>query len=164
LYDLSDESGDEDDLRYEDFFSSKAKGKGKAKSARHEVGGDDESDELDYGSGSDGLAESNEDLEDGSEEDEEEDGDEEGSEDEGDDSSHEGEHEEQNLATTTYGKEKQKMQKQIADIESQMMEAKSWERKGEVKSGDRPENSLLGLAVAVERSLGARSPLLTYLS
>jgi U3 small nucleolar ribonucleoprotein component len=153
LYDLSDESGDEDNLRYEDFFSSKEKSKSKSLKLEAD-GSDDESDLEDDGSD---MLEESEDLEDGS-------GGEEGSEDEDEGQSEEGYDEEQNQGpTTSYGKEKQKMQRQIADIESQLMEAKSWERKGEVKSGDRPENSLLGLAVAVERSCFGAFPFFHHL-
>lgn len=36
-------------------------------------------------------------------------------------------------------------------MENKLVESKSWDLKGEVMSGDRPENSLLGMAVAIER-------------
>lgn len=137
LYDLSDDSENEESYRYEDFFGRK-KSSAKdhdTKSEEREEGSGDESEELpdDFEDDFEGSEKSL----DGSDEAVEEESD--------------AEEENSNKVMTTYGKEKQKLQERIANIESELVEKKSWERRGEVMSGDRPENSLLGLAVAVER-------------
>lgn len=121
LYELSDESESQDDLRYNDFFkSSSHRSQSKQDSSEEEQeedeedGDQDDFDEIDSGIESEDFSS-------------------------------------QRNVMTTYGKEKEKLQKHISEMESQLIQPKSWERKGEVMGGDRPENSLLGLAVAVER-------------
>lgn len=95
------------------------------------------------------------DEEDGEEEEEEE----EDSEDEeaagsgGDDDSEERSEgsEEETLPKTNYQKRKEALRNQIEELEQQSMAAKDWELRGEVKSRERPENSLLTVAADIER-------------
>lgn len=123
LYDLSDESESEENLRYDDFFTTKSSSKQLRSNSDSDSASDQEIRDSD-----------DSDLEDESE-------------------NGNGQPVSQADAMTTHAKERQKLQNRIAEFESQLLEPKSWERKGEVMSGDRPENSLLGLAVAVERYL-----------
>ena len=52
---------------------------------------------------------------------------------------------------TPHQRKKQRIQDQIKALEEASVAPKPWDLKGEVKSSDRPENSLLGLPVSVER-------------
>jgi U3 small nucleolar RNA-associated protein MPP10 len=71
-------------------------------------------------------------------------------EDEGGDDSEEIEEDEGKL--TSFQKRQKKLMEEIAELEKGIISAKSWEMKGEVKAADRPENSLLGVYVDVERA------------
>jgi U3 small nucleolar RNA-associated protein MPP10 len=146
LYDLSDDSENEESYRYEDFFGHKKSSASETKSKKKlvNVNASDESGE-ESGDESEELQEHFEDDSEVSEESVD------GSEDSSGEESDDQQEEKSDKPMTSYGKEKQKLQERIADIESELVEKKSWERRGEVMSGDRPENSLLGLAVAVER-------------
>mmetsp|Transcript_3812 Transcript_3812/g.5926 ORF Transcript_3812/g.5926 Transcript_3812/m.5926 type:complete len:591 (+) Transcript_3812:29-1801(+) len=53
---------------------------------------------------------------------------------------------------TPHQRKKQRIQDQIKALEEASVAPKPWDLKGEVKSSDRPENSLLGLPVSVERA------------
>lgn len=52
---------------------------------------------------------------------------------------------------TNYSRKKSLLQEQISMLEEVAVGAKAWEVAGEVKSSQRPENSLLGIPVDVER-------------
>ena len=52
---------------------------------------------------------------------------------------------------TNYSRQKSIMQEQIALLEENAIGKKSWEVGGEIKSSQRPENSLLGISVDFER-------------
>lgn len=49
---------------------------------------------------------------------------------------------------------KRKLNSEIEELESELIKPKSWEYRGEVKGGDRPENSLLSVSADVERCVG----------
>jgi U3 small nucleolar RNA-associated protein MPP10 len=168
LYDLSDDSENQESYRYEDFFGRKSSAKKSSSTkspVRKKLETEDTSDDSREG---EGEFEDNEDNFEDEDEDEGSEGSEDGSEDEDEESKENNDEEEEeeesaaysNQPLTTYAKEKQKLQERIAGIESELVEKKSWERRGEVKGGDRPENSLLGLAVAVERA-SKSTPIIT---
>lgn len=52
-----------------------------------------------------------------------------------------------------YEHKKQKLSKEIESIEKMLVAKKEWEMRGEVKSADRPENSLLSVSADFERSV-----------
>jgi U3 small nucleolar RNA-associated protein MPP10 len=47
--------------------------------------------------------------------------------------------------------DRKKLKSQLAELEASLIGPKSWELKGEVKGGERPENSLLEISVDVDR-------------
>jgi U3 small nucleolar RNA-associated protein MPP10 len=53
---------------------------------------------------------------------------------------------------TKHEKAKAHLSSQVAELEQELMQKKSWEMRGEVKATDRPENSLLGISADIERS------------
>jgi len=56
------------------------------------------------------------------------------------------------VASTAHSKRSDKMNEQIVQLEQELVTAKSWDLKGEVQAGDRPENSLLGIVADIDRS------------
>lgn len=56
------------------------------------------------------------------------------------------------LAPTAHSIRSNKMNEQIALLEHELVTPKSWDLKGEVQAGDRPENSLLGIVADIDRS------------
>mmetsp|Transcript_298 Transcript_298/g.671 ORF Transcript_298/g.671 Transcript_298/m.671 type:complete len:356 (+) Transcript_298:344-1411(+) len=136
---VDDSSGDEAcDFKHEDFFRASKRvrvqpgeettlGGGSVKQKR-----EFEQAESDEGS------ESGDDDEGASEEDEEED-------------SEEDKEDALPIAETSYSRKKIALQEQISQLEESAVGSKTWEVAGEVKSSQRPENSLLGIPVDVER-------------
>ncbi len=53
--------------------------------------------------------------------------------------------------TSNYQKRKAALAKHIAELEDEQIAVKDWELRGEVKSADRPENSLLAVSADIER-------------
>jgi U3 small nucleolar RNA-associated protein MPP10 len=52
---------------------------------------------------------------------------------------------------TAASRRNQALAAQISELEGDLMAEKPWELRGEVKAGDRPENSFLGLHADIER-------------
>lgn len=155
LYASSDDDDDFDPktLKYNDFFvddgkSSSNKG-GRSRSRNDEVDGDGDDDEnddseeddeddddFDFGGGDD-YVDSEED-EDAEEEDEQQ--------------KQKVQKQQSGQFVSSYERRTKELANQIAELEKELVAEKSWELKGEVKSGIRPENSLLDVAADVERS------------
>jgi U3 small nucleolar ribonucleoprotein component len=135
-----DSEDDDNDAKFEDFFGSSKRMKvHKPKSSTAARGHDgDEDDDGEEEEGSD------DDEEEGSDEEEGE-----GSDD--DDDEEEGSGDETPGAETSYSRKQRQLREQISLLEETAVGAKSWEVAGEVKSSQRPENSLLGIPVDVER-------------
>ncbi len=55
------------------------------------------------------------------------------------------------IFSSSYQRRSRELANQIAELEKDLMAEKSWELKGEVKGGVRPENSLLDVSADVER-------------
>ena len=143
--DDDDEDGVGGDARYEDFFGRRRGGKGGGKEDTME----DESDEEDGEEDGD-MTDEDEDEEEGSE-----DGSEEGSEDGSEEGSDAGA---MSAATlTNHQRRKAALAAQIAELEKESIGVKEWELRGEVKSGDRPENSLLAVSADIERCVAFRN-------
>jgi U3 small nucleolar RNA-associated protein MPP10 len=53
---------------------------------------------------------------------------------------------------SSYKKYNDKKSKEIIELENELINKKSWDMLGEVKSGQRPENSLLSLSSIIERA------------
>lgn len=169
LYDSSDddEEGEGEggaDSKFSDFFvAEKPRGKKPAggkekdqrsrKAAQRQQGSESEGeeDEEDDGMGDeDGEGEDDDDEEDGegfSDEDEEEDAESEGRGRGGDKAKVEN----APARLTTASRRNQALAAQISELEGDLMAEKPWELRGEVKAGDRPENSFLGLHADIER-------------
>jgi U3 small nucleolar RNA-associated protein MPP10 len=129
LYELPSDDEINDNIRYQDFFSNPKK-----KLKTHEKDQDplDNSDNEIYSNDEEVEEEIGQDNEDESDED--------GT-----------ETQKANTPETTHSRQKKKIQDRITEMEQQLIEPKSWDLKGEVASKERPENSLLGLAVSIER-------------
>ena len=133
--DGSDDEVNANDAKFNNFFSSSKRGKiskSKLPSRRDTaLRKDEDSAEEDE----------SEDDDDDEEEDDDDEEDKDNSQDEN----------EEVVAETNYSRKKSKLQEQISLLEENAIGAKSWEVAGEVKSSQRPENSLLGIPVDVER-------------
>lgn len=143
--DEEDEDNAEENWKYEDFFGAKAK---KSKRRVEEDSDDDMNMEIvdDY---QDSDAE-----EDASENGEEEE--EDGSDISDDDSietssDDEGEESKPAAAKTPFEQRQERLRAQIAALEEEMLQEKRWDMRGEIRSSQRPENSLLDIVADVER-------------
>lgn len=144
LYALDEDSegdiSDDDDevnvteAKFEDFFGSSMLGKGKVRRTK----------------GPSVSSKTPLDVDKDSEEEEESNEDENNDDSDVDDSENE-EDREEIVPETNYSRKKRLLQEQIALLEENAIGTKSWEVSGEVKSSQRPENSLLGIPVDVER-------------
>ncbi len=67
---------------------------------------------------------------------------------------------ENNKPKSKLDKSRVNMKNTIRELEEQLVKEKSWDLRGEAKSGDRPENSLLGIQVDVEKA-SKPAPLIT---
>jgi U3 small nucleolar RNA-associated protein MPP10 len=121
--------------KYSDFFGG---------GGENSESGDDNEEEDDEG---DEEEEEEEEEDDEEEDDEEEEEEEEASNEESDQS----EKEEESAPQTNYQRRKEALRSQIEELEQQTMATKDWELRGEVKSRDRPENSLLAVSADIER-------------
>ena len=139
LYEEGEDDFDPRDLKYSDFFKGAPSKKSKHKGASNKVVGAKESPAS------------------GSDEDEEEDE----SEDEEDENEDEDEDEDEEEKPLTK-KEKRKIQreKEIEELEKQLVGKKSWDLQGEVQAKERPENSLLEIHADIEKALKP-APLIT---
>lgn len=144
LYDLDSENDGSDaegeveqanEIRFEDFFGSKKASKTRLVDKKRVT----DDGEVVEDSGDDRDEEEDEDEEGNSDHDSDRESNEEG-----------GEHSPE--TNTKYARRKKALQEQIEQLERDAVGEKSWEVSGEVKSSQRPENSLLGLPVHVERS------------
>jgi U3 small nucleolar ribonucleoprotein component len=144
LYNLESEDDDRDNdvsgsvINYKHFFGSSKRAKNKksklSKSVEYEADDDDDNDDDD--DEEDSIGGENSDSQE---------------EDEGDSEDEEGMGEAETERETGYSRKKRQLGEQISALEEAAMGAKSWEVLGEVKSSQRPENSLLGIPVDVER-------------
>ena len=158
MYDseVDDDEDEEDDidpakLKFEDFFvdddSNNKKGSNKNNKKRPSQYDDedngDEDDDMDF--------EGRDDYEDSDGGDGKEDEDEGEVEEDDEDESQE-DQENKNVFLTSFQRRKKELAQQIKELERELVADKPWELKGEVKAGVRPENSLLDLAVDVDRA------------
>lgn len=139
--DHADPSMDPTKIMYSDFYADEDEGDGDG-----EVNDDDDDDDMDEG-GNDGDFSGADDYIDSEEEETEKKATKKGiaSKDKKDESS------KVETFETVYQRRARELKTQIAALEEEMMAEKSWELKGEVKASNRPDNSLLELAVDVER-------------
>ena len=61
---------------------------------------------------------------------------------------------------TAHQRHKMQLATQIKELEAELIGTKSWDLRGEIKGGDRPENSLLGINADIERA-SKPAPLVT---
>lgn len=150
-------SDDEDDidpatLRYEDFFvDDRKKGDAKSKGKRKAVQIDESSGEEDEDEDEDDFADDFEDDYQQSDEEDERIGFR-GNNKTSKNAVQKKEVKEAPTFVTSYQRRLQELSSQIKELEEELLAEKSWEMKGEVNASHRPENSLLDLAVDVERA------------
>mmetsp|Transcript_116521 Transcript_116521/g.228626 ORF Transcript_116521/g.228626 Transcript_116521/m.228626 type:complete len:690 (+) Transcript_116521:28-2097(+) len=169
LYDLSDEDSDDEEggisSKFNDFFIPE---KSELKGSKNGLSSKDIKQRVLKSSSNDESEEEEDEKEEQDDDDDDEDDDEE---EEGYDDSEEEEDEVEDASDEEGGegnstaakdqnasvsrpssKRHQMLFSQIADLEEDLMAAKPWELRGEVKAADRPENSFLSLHADIERT------------